>query len=61
MDYARGEYLISSVIQQISDLRNEKPFDDIYCQAIEFCTSNKMDLVEQHGPRRTKLLEDEAN
>lgn len=53
LDYARGEYLISSVIQQISDLKNEKSFADIYSRATEFCKSNNIDLVAQYTPRRT--------
>ncbi|CAF1584760.1 unnamed protein product [Rotaria sp. Silwood1] len=55
-NYARGEYLISSIIQQISDLKNEQSFADIYCQITEFCQLNNIDLVEQYRPRRTTAV-----
>ncbi|CAF1329996.1 unnamed protein product [Rotaria sordida] len=56
LDYARSECLISSIIQQIADLRNQQSFDYIYCHATEFCTLNKIDLVEQYRPRRTATI-----
>lgn len=37
-------------------MKNEKPFADIYCRAIEFCRLNNIDLVEQYGPRRTTAI-----
>jgi hypothetical protein len=52
LDYARGEYLVRSLIQQLKDLRNEQAFKQIHDQAKELCQANHIDLLEQHRCRR---------
>ncbi|CAF1440621.1 unnamed protein product, partial [Didymodactylos carnosus] len=48
MDYVRGEHLISSIIQQITDLRKEEAFNEIYDQVKEFCDANHVDLDQPY-------------
>lgn len=56
MDYARGEYLIKSVIDQISDLRNEQAFNEIYEKAKQFSEKNGIDFLQQLSIRRTTAI-----
>ncbi|CAF3940858.1 unnamed protein product, partial [Rotaria sp. Silwood1] len=56
LDYVRGEHLVTSIIQQITDLRNEHSYKQIYDKAKQFCDSNGIDLVQQyHINRKTKI------
>ncbi|CAF1206118.1 unnamed protein product, partial [Didymodactylos carnosus] len=45
LDYVRGEHLVISIIQQITNLRNEQSFNQIYDKAKKFCDG--IDLVQQ--------------
>ncbi|CAF1508332.1 unnamed protein product [Didymodactylos carnosus] len=47
LDYVRGEHLVISIIQQISNLRNEPSFNQIYDKAKKFCDVNGIGLVQQ--------------
>ncbi|CAF1086687.1 unnamed protein product [Rotaria sordida] len=56
LDYICGEHLILSIIQQITDLRNEQTFSEIYDKANEFCNVNHVDLVQQYRSRRKTVV-----
>ncbi|CAF3965624.1 unnamed protein product [Rotaria magnacalcarata] len=55
-DYVRGECLITSVIQQLKDLRNDESFNQIYEKVKEFCNSNDIDFVQQYRSYRTTAV-----
>ena len=48
LDYVRGEHLISSIIQQITDLRKKEAFDEIYEKIKEFCNTHDINLHQQY-------------
>ncbi|CAF4084727.1 unnamed protein product, partial [Rotaria sordida] len=56
LDYIRDEHFILSIIQQITDLRNEQTFSEIYDKANEFCNVNHVDLVQQYRSRRKTVV-----
>ncbi|CAF2855335.1 unnamed protein product [Rotaria sp. Silwood2] len=56
LDYVRGECLITSVIQQLKDLRNDQSFNQIYEKAKEFCSSNEIDFVQQYRSYRVTAV-----
>ncbi|CAF4836899.1 unnamed protein product [Rotaria socialis] len=57
IDYVRGEYLVVSIIQQITNLRNENSFNQIYNKAKQFCDINGIDLIQQYEIyRKAKIL-----
>ncbi|CAF4096061.1 unnamed protein product, partial [Rotaria magnacalcarata] len=56
LDYVRGECLITSVIQQLKDLRNDESFNQIYEKVKEFCNSNDIDFVQQYRSYRTTAV-----
>ncbi|CAF3808597.1 unnamed protein product, partial [Rotaria sp. Silwood1] len=56
LDYVRGEELVISIIQQLTNLRNEQSFNQIYDKAKSLCEVNEIDLVQQyHIHRKTKI------
>lgn len=56
LDYVQGEHLVTSIIQQITNLRNEQSYKQIYDIAKQFCDSNGIDLVQQyHINRKTQI------
>ena len=53
LDYVRGECLVQSIIQQISNLRSEQAFDQIYEKAKYFGDQNGIDLLQEYAMQRT--------
>ena len=58
LDYVRGEHLVKSIIEQISELRSEKAFSQIYEKAKQFSDRNGIDLIQQHSVRRAIKVPD---
>ncbi|CAM4956510.1 unnamed protein product, partial [Rotaria socialis] len=56
LDYVRGECLITSVIGQLKDLRNDQSFNEIYEKVKEFCSSNEIDFVQQYRSYRVAAV-----
>ncbi len=54
LDFGTAHTLISAVINQISELRNEEEFSKLFDQITEFSAENNIDLNAKMRQRRTK-------
>ncbi|CAF4599072.1 unnamed protein product [Rotaria socialis] len=54
LDFGTAHSLISAVINQISELRNEEEFTKLYDQIIEFSDKNNIDLNNKMKERRVR-------
>ncbi|CAF4508695.1 unnamed protein product [Rotaria magnacalcarata] len=54
LDFGTAHSLISAVINQISELRNEEEFSKLYDQIIEFSGENNIDLNNKMKERRAR-------
>ncbi|CAF5104178.1 unnamed protein product, partial [Rotaria magnacalcarata] len=54
LDFGTAHSLISAVINQISELRNEEEFSKLYDQIVEFSGENNIDLNNKMKERRAR-------
>ncbi|CAF4495809.1 unnamed protein product [Rotaria sp. Silwood2] len=55
IDYGKAHYLISTIIEEIQNCRNERSFKFIYNQILEFSQKYDIDLKQKRGGRVRKI------
>ena len=56
IDFGKAHALIREVIDQISELRNEKEFSMLFSEIGKFCIENEIDLEEKVRNRRSRTI-----